>query len=587
MAKIQRLPIHVANQIAAGEVIERPASVIKELVENSIDAGARRITVEVSQGGRELRVTDDGEGMSEVDGCLAFERFATSKLKDADELWNLVTMGFRGEALASIAAIARVECMTRARGSERGTKISIYGGSEPVVKAAGCPEGTSIAITELFFNTPARLKFLRAAATEQGHIFDVVSGLALCHPEVDFQLIVNDREVLSTVGGSSLREVVGRMLGEELAVDMTEVDFSTGIGRVRGLVSRPDQVRGDRSRQWFFINRRWVRHPLLAKAVAEAYLGQVPGDRHPVFLLFLEIDPLTVDINVHPAKKEVRLGQTQRVYGLIREGVIRSFTQAGLSVYDAAVDDASYMHAGNNAPLSAPEWTRRASPYASAAAMSAYAAPERVAMPALFQESSATYQPANGLPRELDGLRVISQLHRTYIVAEHPDGLFLVDQHNSHERWLYEQLQPEGVVTQELLMPIALLLSPLEQAAAAEYRPRLEELGFAFEPLDATSWIIRGIPALLPLREAESTLRELLSRAETVGVITRQSDDDPLRRTIACHSAVRVGDVLSHEQMEQIIERLKETKHPLTCPHGRPTGIMISMAELNRRCLRT
>ncbi|MDB5098837.1 MAG: mutL [Cyanobacteria bacterium RYN_339] len=572
MSKIQRLPIHVANQIAAGEVIERPASVVKELVENALDAGATRITVEVGQGGRDLRVTDDGEGMNEEDARLAFERFATSKLRDAEELWNLATMGFRGEALASIAAIARVECVTRPRGGDRGSKITIHGGAEPIVKPAGCPEGTSIQVADLFFNTPARVKFLRAAATEQGHINDVLAGLALCHPAVDFRLLVNDREVLSTVGAGTLREVAAMLLGDDLALDMTEVEGGSPIGRVHGLVCRPDRVRGDRSQQWFFVNHRWVKHPLLARAVEESFSGHIPPGRYPTFLLFLELDPGMVDINVHPAKKEVRLGQTQRVFSLIKDAVMRAFTRDGLSVYDGAVDDVAY------APSAFPS---RPAVFAPAAAMAAYAPPS------LFREAAPAYEASQGLPRELNGLRVIAQLHRTYILCEHPDGLFLLDQHNSHERWLYEQLGPVDVVSQELLMPIALTLNVTERAAAEEFQARLAELGFVVEPFGPDTWAVRAIPALLPLREAEATVRELLSRGEAVGVVSRQPDDDPLRRTIACHASVRAGDVLTHEQMEQIIERLKETRHPLTCPHGRPTGIMVSMAELNRRCLRS
>ncbi|MFP5504488.1 MAG: DNA mismatch repair endonuclease MutL, partial [Candidatus Sericytochromatia bacterium] len=415
MAKIHRLPLHVANQIAAGEVIERPASVVKELVENAIDAGARRITVEVSQGGRQLRITDDGSGMSEADAVMAFERFATSKIQDADQLWNLATMGFRGEALASIASIAKVECLTRERGGDRGTQVTIHGGSEPVVKPAGCPEGTTIQVTDLFFNTPARLKFLRAASTEQGHIADVLTSLALCHPEVDFRLVVNDRETLSTVGARTLKEVASALLGDETGEGLATVDYANPLGRVHGLVALPHKVRGDRSRQWFFINKRWVKHPLLAKGVEEAYVGHIPSDRHPVFLLFVDIDPALVDINVHPAKKEVRLGQTHGVYTLIKEGVIRAFTQADLlpslpEPFEPLSAPAWYPPA--------PGWTPPDRPIHTAAAMAAYQPAERIETPGLFAEPPAPSY-GGGLPRELDGLKVIAQLHRTYIMCEH------------------------------------------------------------------------------------------------------------------------------------------------------------------------
>ncbi|MEB3328228.1 MAG: DNA mismatch repair endonuclease MutL [Candidatus Sericytochromatia bacterium] len=606
MAKIARLPLHVANQIAAGEVIERPASVVKELVENALDAGARRITVEVTEGGRHLRVVDDGEGMAPDDAVAAFERFATSKLRDAEALWALTTMGFRGEALASIASIARVECLTRPRGGDRGTRVWIEGGSEPAVKPAGCPEGTAITVADLFYNTPARLKFLRAAATEQGHIHDVVLGLALCHPEVGFRLTINGREALSTVGAGALPAVVAALFGADAEADMVGVDHAGAGGRVWGLASRPDRPRGDRSRQFFFVNRRWVRHPVLARALEEAYGGHQPPGRHASWVLFLEVDPAAVDVNVHPAKKEVRLGQTQRVYLTLVDALRKGFAQAWTEAdYAPAPPEGS-------APAEAPtRWggaggwgalpERATTSAAEAAAAMAFWAP----LPPLEGDQPAAdggpHAPAGGLPqglppacfpegpglpRELDGLRVLFQLQRTYIVCEHPEGLFLIDQHNSHERWLYEQLRPAGVVSQALLMPLVLPLSPREAGLAEEFGPRLAALGFDLEPFGEGRWILRGIPALLPLDAAEGTVRELLSGAERTGVVVRQPDDDPIRRTIACHAAVRAGDPLSMAQMEEVVARLRETRHPLTCPHGRPTGILISMQELARRCLR-
>jgi DNA mismatch repair protein MutL len=593
MAKIARLPLHVANQIAAGEVIERPASVVKELVENALDAGARRITVEVTEGGRHLRVVDDGEGMEPDDAVAAFERFATSKLRDAEALWALTTMGFRGEALASIASIARVECLTRPRGGDRGTRVWIEGGSEPVVKPAGCPEGTAITVADLFYNTPARLKFLRAAATEQGHIHDVVLGLALCHPEVGFRLTVNGREALSTVGAGSLPAVVAAVFGNDAEADMVPVDHTGAGGRVQGLASRPDRPRGDRSRQYFFVNRRWVRHPVLARALEEAYGGHMPAGRHASWVLFLEVDPAAVDVNVHPAKKEVRLGQTQRVYLTLVDALRKGFAQAWTEAdYGLADPDATASGPAGPAPGGWAAIPDRTAPTAAeAAAAMAFWAPLPPApsayptqeLPGLLPTATPA---APGLPRELDGLRVLFQLQRTYIVCEHPDGLFLIDQHNSHERWLYEQLQPAQVVSQALLMPLVMPLSPREAGLAEEFGPRLAALGFELEPFGEGRWILRGIPALLPLDEAEATVRELLSGAERNGVVVRQPDDDPIRRTVACHAAVRAGDTLSVAQMEEVVARLRETRHPLTCPHGRPTGIMISMQELARRCLR-
>lgn len=397
MAKIQRLPLHVANQIAAGEVIERPSSVVKELVENSLDAGARRVVVEVEEGGRYLRVVDDGEGMEEADALMAFERFATSKLRSAEELFQLLTMGFRGEALASIASIAHVECLTRQQGAQRGSRVVVEGGSEPLLRPAGCPFGTAITVSRLFFNTPARLKFLRAPATEQGHIHDVLLGLALCHPHVAFQLRINGKEALATPGTTTLQEVVAALYGDVAAEGLLPVSHTGSGGRVWGLTACPDRLRADRSRQFFFVNKRWVRHPLLNKAVEEAY-GQwlLPG-RHPSFILFFEIDPATIDINVHPAKKEVRLGQSQRVYLTLVDALRRALAE---------------------------HWTP------------ADYAPEPLQPHAFGEASADSYATAladspratvNVATEAEDGLRWLGVLHQRYQLYEHPEGLWLVD----------------------------------------------------------------------------------------------------------------------------------------------------------------
>lgn len=549
MGKIARLPLHVANQIAAGEVIERPASVVKEVVENALDAGARRITIDVGEGGRSLRITDDGEGMSEEDAVLAFERFATSKIQTSDELWQLTTMGFRGEALASIASVAKVDCLTRQRGAERGTAVSIQGGAVPVVKPVGCPEGTTLIVSDLFYNLPVRLKFLRAAATEQGHIVDVTQGLALSNPEVDFKLVINGREILSTVGARTLPDVAASLLGDDLADGLIAIDHTARTGRVWGLISRPDQGRTDRSRQWFFINQRWVRHPLLAKAVEEAYVGHLAGDRHPVFLLFLDLDRGLVDVNVHPAKREVRLGQTQRVFLMIKDALMEGL---GPRRHEACL------------PALAAESTGAYGPW-----------PDTT-----IEDTASAARPHPGLPRELSGLRVIAQLHSTYILAEHPDGLFLIDQCRAHKRWLYEQLAAAQVATYPLSVPMLLPLSPAEAAIAAAELPALLRLGFAFEPFDEANWIVRVLPLLLPEAAAKPTLRALVSRTQPAG-------EDGLRRVVAEHAAMKRGEVLDLPRMVLLVERLQQCHQPLVCPAGHPTGIMISLAELGRRFLKT
>lgn len=626
MAKIRRLSLHIANQIAAGEVIERPSSVVKELLENSLDAGARRILVYVTDGGRTLRVVDDGEGMTPEDALLAFERFATSKIATSEDLFRLTTNGFRGEALASIASVAKVSLSTRTQDDQVGTQIVIHGGSEPAVTPVGCPEGTQILVEDLFFNTPVRLKFLRSANTETGHVVETVTSLALANPHVQFVLTTNGREVFNTSGATDLTSTAAYVLGLDVAAAMLPVEAESPHGKLTGLVSPPELIRSGRDKQWFFLNGRPVRHPTLARAIEEAFLGHIPSGRHPLYILSLSVDPERVDVNVHPTKKEVRLADAQSFFLLIREAVARSLRRNPLaSSPESHSPDDGFPPDG---PTSMPgaSGTPDAGAYSGTDASGAY--PGSADYPASDRTSGSfsgtspyagpppsvlrprdpdaaldayrplmrpqPYQPA--LPdlvaqsREVDfpwdSLRIIGQLHDTYIVLEHPDGLYMLDQHNSHERYLYEQLLPAEPVSQELLLPVPLSLSHAEQAVLEENLPKLESLGFRLEPFGESTWAVRAVPSILPVSEAEEVIRDMLGRGCESRFVSPKNKDDAWRVSIACHSATRAGDRLNEEQMQRILTLWRKCEQPFTCPHGRPTGFLMPMNELNRRCLR-
>lgn len=603
MSRIQRLPLAIANQIAAGEVIERPASVVKELVENALDAGASRVRIRAREGGRWLEVTDDGSGMDPEDAVLAFERFATSKLRTSEDLWTLRTMGFRGEALPSIASVSRLTCTTRARGSQDGIEVRIEGGHEPVVHPAGCPEGTRIEVADLFFNTPARRKFLRADSTELSQIGEVVTGLALAHPGVRFSLTLEQREVFDTAGCRNLRDVIRVLWGTEWADRMLEVDTETSTGRVHGLLAPPEWLRRDRHRQFWVLNGRNIRHPSLARGLEEALAVHVPQGRHSQFVLHLEVDPERVDVNVHPTKREVRLADGQSVYWLVKEAITRSL------LLDRGVEPTPGMGAttgtherpqGGQAPWPASGTGGRGmprqdiDPERSAAALDLFRpapAGERV-------DAARPYQPMLGgspvLARAVhrpddfpwDGLRIVGQLDRTFILLEHPDGLYMLDQHNAHERYLYEQMKPAEVKSQELLMPRVMQLRPETSEALRDHATRLNDLGYRIEPMDETTWAIRAVPAILSLEQAEATVHELLGDAAEARFVSPANREDRWRITIACHAATRAGDVLDPEQMKKVVGYWRACQQPFTCPHGRPTGFLIPRNELKRRVLR-
>ncbi len=551
---IRVLAPEVVARIAAGEVVERPASAVKELIENALDAGARRIAVEIRGGGLELvRVSDDGCGIPAEELELAFARHATSKLSGPADLQRIVTLGFRGEALPSIAAVADVEMASRPAGAEVGTWLRLEGGRPVARGQRGMAPGTVVTVWRLFARHPARRKFLRSPASEGGLIAQVVSHYALAYPEVRFQLLADGRSVLATPGSGDLRDAVAAVYGAQVAAALLPLCWRQEGAEVAGLVSPPHLARASRAYQSFFVNRRWVQNRRLSFALAEAYQGLLPSGRHPLAVVDIRLPPEAVDVNVHPAKSEVRFQDEHAVLSALARGV------------RAALLEGSPVP---RSPAAAPP----APP------------PSETPPPRALWEPPTTAPARSPTPRRaLPLLRVVGQVASLYIVAEGPDGMYLIDQHAAHERVLYEEVlarrQRSEPVSQGLLAPVPVELSPAQEALLREARESLEVNGFRLEPFGQRGYLLRAVPALLGKEEPTAAL---------LAVLDRMAQDSPpegvdrVAAAVACHAAVRAGKALSPEEMRELVRRLEEAQVPHTCPHGRPTMLQLSAEELAR-----
>jgi DNA mismatch repair protein MutL len=553
---IKVLTPEVVSKIAAGEVIERPASVVKELVENSLDAGASEINVETRGGGVELiRVSDNGTGIPASELELAFHRYATSKIADLVDLEDISSLGFRGEALPSIAAVAEVEILTRASLESIGSYINLRKGEIVARESRPRQQGTSVVIRRLFCYLPARLKFLKSAATENSHIAYLVNQYALAFPEVRFSLITDKRNNLSTQGDGSLRNVVSQIYGLEVAQRMLEVEEESAFARVNGLVSPPSLNRTNRSYLTFFVNRRWIHSPLLTRAAEEAYHGLLMEGRHPVVILNLALPGRELDINVHPTKAQVKFHNEQVMFATIKKAIREALNKASMAK-----------------PIAMP------------------------AMTGAYQQRSFTMvsdkEPTFTAPLptlSLPILRVIGQLSNTYIIAEGPEGLYLIDQHAAHERILYErvlaQWSRQEVEAQGLLEPITIELNPREEEILRANKDMLAQFGFDIEPFGDKSYLIRTIPALATRANLGEVMSAVLSDLDSKDEVT--SWEQKIAQSLACHSAIRAGQQLSNEEMLALIRQLEQANQPRTCPHGRPTMIQLTSYQLEKEFGRT
>ncbi|NPV67164.1 MAG: DNA mismatch repair endonuclease MutL [Anaerolineae bacterium] len=612
---IHILPEIVAAQIAAGEVVERPASVVKELVENAIDASADHIHIDVEEGGQRLiRVSDNGHGIPSADVATAFLRHATSKIQTLSDLDHLNTLGFRGEALHSIASVSRLTLITRHRDEQAGTRIVIAGGKTQDQRPVGAPAGTVVTVEDLFFNTPARLKFLKSATTERRQITTLVTNFALAYPAIRFSLSHDSREVFRTYGGGKLADVLPVVLGAEAFRHMLEVMPLPASRpdlpeiRVSGFVSAPDYHHANRTQITLFVNGRLIRDTALAYAVTQAYHTLLPQGRYPIAVLMITLPPEEVDVNVHPTKAEVRFRSPDAVFAAVqravRSAVISQAPPPEVRPHpDVQWRNMAWSTRRDMAPARADsnESSRQSSlglEIDSPGYHGQHVASAQPGAPGSAADDDEAFlagipegmgRPSQ--PRTLPMLRVLGQVGAAYIVAEGPAGLYLIDQHAAHERILYEQFLAEAVarqsVAQQTLDSVTVELPLRDMALVQEHLEQLAGLGFELEPFGATTLRVRAIPAMLARTDPTEAVRLVLADLEVGAPPGQRKLEEIIALRVCKAAAVKAGQVLSLTEMQAIIRQLERSQSPHTCPHGRPTLLHISAEQLARQFGRT
>jgi DNA mismatch repair protein MutL len=614
MNKIRILPEVLANKIAAGEVVERPSSVVKELVENALDAQSTRILVDIENGGRSLiRVADNGTGMNRDDALLALERFATSKIHKDEDLFDIRTLGFRGEALPSIAAVSQMTLVTRQEASDEGVEVQVHGGKITQVADAGAPPGTMISVARLFYNTPARRKFLKAVNTEMGHIADVTAAMALGRLQVHFTLNHNGRTVKQWPKTDDAALRAADVLGQAAGADLIPLSAQTGNLKISGYLGPSRLARTTSRGIYLFVNGRRVRDRVIQHALFDAYSGRLIKGRFPLAVLFLELPYDQVDVNVHPTKHEIRFADQRRVHDGVRERVAAALADAekqrwtvDRSDLPAPQQDAS---PGGSVAQEAPPY-RNASIDRPTLESSPKAFGERIrtnaAEPAFVDAGQAASDLRPGqsatmpwtekpdqqplwTPRGFTDLAIIGQFHGTYIICQGPQGLVIIDQHAAHERIVYEALQARSdrIDSQRLLLPETVELGFEEARILEALIPRLDALGLELEPFGGTTFVVKSIPVLLDNRQVARIITEMVEKAAEIGL---ESDPEVVlkacRMVMACHNAVRANQRLGSEQMTRMLEQLDRCRDPDHCPHGRPTWIQWSAKDLEKAFLR-
>ena len=554
---IRALPDEVSSAIAAGEVVERPSSVVKELIENSLDAGASAIKAEIKDGGKSfIEVADDGSGIAQNEVALAVERYSTSKLETIDDLHAIRTLGFRGEALASIASVSRLLLTTRAPDEQVGTRLRVEGGTVSSSESVGAAAGTTVEVRDLFFNVPARQRFLKTEATERGRITRLIGRYAMAYPERRFEFISEGRSKLQTSGNGDALEVLSAVYSLDVAQQMIPISSATSGGvTVGGYAGAPFVNRANRREITLFVNGRWVQDASLAAAVAQAYHTFLMVGRYPIAFLQIDVQPDEVDVNVHPAKSEVRFEDPGAVFSLVQRAV-RATLLGQSPVQPVAMEP---IWQGDRAPQT-------------------HDLPEPV---------QRTVEPAGQRTMEVPILRSVGQVGATYLVAEGPDGVYLIDQHAAHERVLFEkmmaQLETEHPEAQGLLEPDTIELAEGEAELVESNLNVLEALGFSVEPFGARAFRIRAVPAVVANLSPERALRTVVEDFEEDETPLADENEARIAARVCKRAAIKAGQVLSLEEQRQLIQDLERSSSPRTCPHGRPTMVHLSVAALERQ----
>jgi DNA mismatch repair protein MutL len=605
MAKIKILPETLSNKIAAGEVVERPASAVKELIENALDADSTRIIIEVEKGGQALiQVSDNGIGMAADDALVAIERHATSKISSDDDLFAIQTLGFRGEALPSIASVSRFSLVTRDRSADVGTQIVVEGGKVESVSEVGAPQGTLVSVKQLFFNTPARQKFLKTVATEMSHIADTVSRIALGHPRVQFRLVHNRKVVKSWPPASRHLDRVVEVLGKDVRADLHAIQSKRNGLAVSGWIGSPAVTRRTSRGLYAFVNDRFVRDRTIQHGIFAGFAQRLVKGQFPVAVIFVRVPFEQVDVNVHPTKNEVRFVNPQRVHEAVKGAIaqtlyeterinwrppqepdkspqvlerLKPFTPANKDQLSAWQDQISQLETSFSEP--------------SASSQQPVASSQKHQQPAT---SSQTHpQPEARIQEPLfdnkgfSALRVVGQVHGTYIVCESDAGLVLIDHHAAHERIVFEQLQrragDQPAAAQKLVVPETLELNFREADILAQMIPDLKTLGLEIEPFGKNSFVIKAVPGLLAGHDLKPLIVEIVEKAAETGFSPGlQETLDQCRRVMACHGSLRARQALNPEQIRQLLAQLDACEHPSHCPHGRPTWIRWDLAFLQK-----
>lgn len=647
---IHLLSADVAGKIAAGEVVERPANVAKELIENSLDAGAREIRVEIREGGqRLLRVIDDGSGILADELPLALHRHATSKLRTADDLNRIATFGFRGEALYSIAAVSHLTLSSRHTSAQAGAQIRAEGGQIVLEGAAGMPIGTIVSVEHIFFNTPARKKFLRKESTEAGHISSIVQRYALAWPERRFSLVNDGRLLFQSTGSGEVTDVLAKIYGLENARLMVgvgksrrlesgdsggnavpEVDFRGKDGKkevrggiqVSGFVSLPVLTRGNRGGIDLFVNRRYVEDRSLTHAVIQAYHTLLPVGRYPIGVIFVEVDPSAVDVNVHPRKTEVRFQEAREIFSAVQRAVRRVVVEnasvpgfavgTGSDGDDTDADSDGWAVPGESPTAGLPSgWAERRESILGAGqtqrAMDLYVPRDAASLPAAPLPAALDTSPSIPEPQypslpppssarqrnTLPPLRVVGQVGAMYIVAEGPEGMFLIDQHAAHERVMYEKFMAQrlapggGIPRQGLLNPLTLHLGDALAGQVTLFMPELAAVGFEVEPFGGDTWLVRSVPSALAGQDAGRMLEEIVQGLAQERDLVGEQLEAELVKMVCKRASIKAGQILSDMEMKELLRQLEACQSPRTCPHGRPTMIQLSSGELEKAFKRT
>lgn len=585
MSAIRILPDILSNKIAAGEVVERPASVVKELIENAVDAGSTKIMVDIENGGRSLiRVSDNGIGMNHDDALLSLERYATSKIHDENDLFSIKTLGFRGEALPSIASVSRFRMVTRDEASQTATEIQVEGGRIKHVSETGGPVGTMITVEKLFYNTPARRKFLKSAGTETGHVGETVSAIALGRPGIQFRLVHNSKTVKHWPAVESSLDRALAVLGGDLRHDLLRLEASAGRISLSGWISSPAVTRSTSQKIYIYVNGRYIRDRGLQHALFEGYRGRLMRGRFPVAVLFIEVPFDRLDVNVHPAKHEVRFSEYKNLYEALKSSAYHAWSRSTRRPAGAGIDipDTPSRYESSAGPVSNPDL-----PMAVSETLSGYDRNQAYESGDIASRQPPEAQMDLWTDTAAETLRAIGQIHNTYIVCESEGGIVLIDQHAAHERIVFEKLKKMsragGRPVQHLLVPETIETGFKEAALLEKLMPELHTLGLEIEPFGGNTFVVKSVPALIADREARPLVLEILAKAADTGFsedLERALDECLI--LMACHGAIRANQPLSEIEMNDLLHQLSACENRSTCPHGRPVRIEWTLTQLEK-----